>query len=256
MVVGVLLVPSLVVAQTSELYLNDWSTPTTYVVQNGQIVRQFNRSGTQDGPGLVVQDTIKNIGQDASGEGREYDLVGNPLGGRYLNPRYASLYDGATDGVRNWSIAHNDFDTDFALVQGDADWNDLQVLFVPARRSSGITYDMNTDTLWITNNVGGSDRVQQYDLDGNLLSEFSALHSGGGYALAWDPADDTLWLPGAFQTGGQLFQYNKQGDLLQSIVVPGLADQILGAEFQIPEPASVLLLGVGVLFIYRRRTAC
>lgn len=253
---ALLLVPSVTLGQTSELFLNDWTDNFTYVVQNGQVVRQFNRAGGQDGPGLVVTDTIKNIGQDGGSQGREYDLFGNPLPGRYLNPRYTSLYDGATDGEHNWSIAHNDFDTNFALVQGDADWNNLQVLWVPQRRSSGVTFDMNTGTLWITNNSGGSDRVQQYDLDGNLLSEFSAVHSGGGYGLAWDPADDTLWLPGAFATGGRLFQYDKNGNLLQDIAVPGLGGKILGAEFQIPEPGSLVLLGLVSLIACRRRRPC
>lgn len=71
--------------QTSELYLTDWNTPATYVVQNGAIVRQFNRSSTSDGPGLVVQSTIKCIGQDRGATGREYDLNGGPLSGSYLN---------------------------------------------------------------------------------------------------------------------------------------------------------------------------
>ncbi len=223
------LLSSAALAQTSELFLNDWSTPTTFVVQNGEVIRQFNRSANTDGPGLVVTGTMKCIGQNGSQVGQEYDLDGTPLAGRYTNPRFESLYDGASDGVHNWSVAHNDFDTNFALVQGDADWNDVDVLFVPERRSSGVTFDARTGTLWLTNNVGSSDRIQQYDLDGNLLSEF-AVSIPGGYGIAWDAADDTLWIPGAFGTS-DLFQYDKGGNLLQRITVPGLTSQILGAEF-------------------------
>ncbi len=220
-------------AQTSELYLTNWDNGATFVVQNGAVVRQFNRSSNTDGPGLVVQSTIKCIGQDGLQSGREYDLNGAPLSGTYLNPRYTSLYDGATNGTNNWSVAHNDFGTNFAVVQGDADWQNLQVLFVPNRRSSGITYDANTNTLWISNNVGGSDRVQQYDLSGNVLFEFNvSLQSGGGYGIAWDPADDTLWLTGAFGTAGRIFQYSKTGTPLADRTIPGLASNILGAEFQ------------------------
>jgi len=220
-------------AQTSELYLTSWDTTQVFVVQNGQIVRQFNRSSTVDGPGLVVQSTVKCIGQDAGQTGREYDLSGAPLSGTYTNPSYGSLYDGATNGTNNWSVAHNDFNTNFAVVQGDADWQNLQVLFVPVNRSSGITYDANTNTLWISNNSGGSDRVQQFDLSGNVLSEFPvSLQSGGGYGIAWDPADDTLWLPGAFGTAGHIYQYSKTGSLLNDLTISGLAPNILGAEFQ------------------------
>jgi hypothetical protein len=125
--------------QTSELFLNDWSNPVCYVVQNGVVIRQFNRTGFSDGPGLVVQDTIKHIGQDGGTSGREYDYNGTLLSGSYLNPGFTSCYDGASDGTRNWTIAHNDFNTNFAVLVGNADWGGLAVSFVPANRSSGIT---------------------------------------------------------------------------------------------------------------------
>jgi len=216
-------------AQTSELFLSDWTTTATFVVQNGQVIRQFNRSAPLEGPGLVVTGTIKFIGQNGGQVGREYDLDGAPLAGCYSNPRFQSLYDGASDGEHNWSIAHNDFDTNFALVQGDAEWNDVSVLFVPQRRSSGVTFDARNGTLWVTNTVGSSDRVQQYDLNGNLVSEFP-VQIPGGYGIAWDPADDTLWIAGSFGTN-DLFQYAKNGTLLQRITVPGLTTQLLSAEF-------------------------
>lgn len=228
-----LLIASFAGAQTSELFLGDWSNNTTYVVQGGVVVRTITRiGGGSDGPGFVVQSTIKDIGQNDGTSGKEYDLFGTPLGGSYFNPSFTSLYDGATDGTRNWSVAHNDFDTNFAVVVGDADWNGLAVSFVPTNRSSGITFDANNGTLWITNNVGGSDRVQQFDTSGNLISEFPiSLQSGGGYGIAWDPADDTLWVPGAFGTGGNVYQYDKAGNLLQTVTPPGLGTQILSAEF-------------------------
>ena len=58
------------------------------------------------------------------------------------------------------------------------------------------------------------------------------LQSGGGYGIAWDPADDTLWLTGAFGTAGHIFQYSKTGLLLQDLTIAGLGSTILGAEFQ------------------------
>ncbi len=158
-------------------------------------------------------------------------FAGALLAGTYPNPTYDSLYDGASDGTRNWSIAHDDSEIGQALVEGDASWQDLQIRFVPARQSSGVTWDSSTGSLWITNNVGGCDQVQQVSLSGTVLSQFPAVHSGGGYDLAWDPADDTLWIPGAWDTAGQLFQYSKTGTLLQTVTIAGLGN-VVGAEFR------------------------
>lgn len=246
-----LLVPGVALAQTSELYLTTYERTEAYVVQDGEIVRQFNCLHQYDGPALVVQDSIKMLGQYGGQVGHEYDLFGALLGGEYPNPQWTDCYDGATDGVQNWTIAHNHFD-DFPLLVSDADWGGLQVAFVPQRRSSGVTYDMSSDTLWVTNCIGNSDRVQQYDLDGNLLSEF-AVSIPGGYGIAWDPADDTLWIPASWG-GNHLFQYDKQGNFLQEVNVPGLSDRVLGAEFRIPEPtsAALLLVCLGGLALRRR----
>jgi hypothetical protein len=220
-------------AQTSELWLTSYQSTNTYVVRNGQIVRQFSRTATNDGPGIVVQGTTKMFGQGPSAVGREYDNNGNLLTGQYVNPGFTDCYDGATDGTHNWSIAHNDFATNFAVVVGDADWGSVQVAWVPARRSSGITYDSTDGTLWITNVFGGADRVQHFTTAGALLGEFPVnLTSGGGYSMALDPADQTLWLPGAFGSQGQLFQYSKTGTLLQTVTVSGLMDNIMGSEFR------------------------
>jgi hypothetical protein len=228
-----LLTPASSSAQTSELYLTDATLRDTFVVQGGVIIRQFDRSANTDGPGLAVGATIKCIGVNGGEVGHEYALDGTPLAGTYPNPSFQSLLDGATDGVHTWSIAHNDSPTNFALVQGDADWGNLQVLFVPQRRSSGVTYDSSTGTLWVTNTAGGISHVQQYDFAGGMLQEFPATEPGGGYGIAWDPADDTLWIPASFGNN-DLYQYDKAGNLLQVVDVLGLTDSIAGAEFVQP----------------------
>lgn len=217
-------------AQTSDLYLTDFSSAATWVVRGGQVVRQFNRSGTGQDTGCTVLATLRCVGTYDGESGREYALEGTPLAATYPNAGWDSLYDAATDGTRFWSVAHNDGDTGYALVEADANWGGIHVLFAPARRSSGVAWDPETSSLWITNNVGGSDRVQRVDLAGNVLFEFAAVHDGGGYGLALDPADGTLWIPGAFGTRGQLFQYSRTGALLQTVTLPALGD-VVGAEF-------------------------
>ena len=219
-------------AQTSELVLTSYNSTATYVVKNGQIVRQFSRTATTDGPALVAQSTLKMFGQGGGNVGSEYDVNGVLLGGQYPTTRFVDCYDGATNGTNNWTISHNDFGNNFAVLVGDANWGNMQVAFVPQRRSSGITYDPTDTTLWIANNVGGCDRVQHYTLTGTLLGEFTVgLQSGGGYGIALDLADQTLWIPGAFGTQGRIDQYSKQGVLLQTVQVPGMNTDTLGAEF-------------------------
>jgi hypothetical protein len=220
-------------AQTSELWLTSYQSTDAYVVQNGQIVRQFSRTSSSDGPGLVVQGTTKMLGQFSGAVGREYDNNGVLLAGQYPNPGFTDCYDGATDGTQNWAVAHNDFPTNFAVVVGDANWGSLQVAFVPTRRSSGIAYDATDNTLWVTNVFGGADALQHYTTAGVLLGEFTFSYlNGGGYGLALDPADQTLWLTGAFGTLGQLFQFSKAGVLLQTVTVSGMNSGVLGAEFR------------------------
>jgi hypothetical protein len=185
-------------SQTSELYLTDYGSTTCYVVRNGQVLRSFQRQASNDGPALVVQSTVKMFGQYSGGVGREYDYNGALLAGQYPNTGFVDCYDGATDGTRNWTISHNDFSNNFAVLVGDSNWGGMAVAFVPTNRSSGITYDASDNSLWITNNVGGSDKVQHYTTTGTLLGEFSySWISGGGYGIALDPADQTLWIPGA-----------------------------------------------------------
>jgi len=234
---GTVLLASLASAQTSELVLTSTSTTDCYVVRNGVIVRQFSRTATSDGPALVVQSTIKMYGQATNNVGHEYDLLGNMLGGQYTNPGFIDCYDGATDGARNWTISHNDFNNNFAVLVGDADWGNVQIAFVPNQRSSGIAYDATDGSLWISNNVGGCSNIQHYTTLGVVLGDYPiASLNGGGYGIALDPADQTLWLTGAYATQGQIFQYDKNGLLLQTLTVPGMNSNVLGAEFGAAAP--------------------
>ncbi len=242
-------------AQISPLYLGDWTSGQTWVVQGGVVINSFQRSGPSDGPGLAVTDTVKFIGQEGGQTGRQYALDGTQLGGTYFNPEFEDLYDGTTDGAgRNWAIAHNDFDNpQFTVVVGDQDWGGLKPAFQPNRRSSGITYDPVNDSLWVTNTQGFADRVQQYKTDGTFVSEFN-ISIPGGYAIAYDAADDTLWVVESFGTPS-IHQFDKNGKNLQNLTIGGISNTVLGAEFaqRVPAPGAAGLLGVAAIVAGRRR---
>jgi hypothetical protein len=249
---GVLAVSSQ--AQVSKLYLTSYDSTASFIVQGGNVVGTFSRANSNENA-LAVTNDIKTF-QRVSGSGSSYDLDGNFTGPLMsVNPGFVDCYDGATDGSRTWTVAHNDFDTNFAVIQGGADWSGAAVAFSPMDRSSGITFDSTNGTLWIARNAGGSDGIDQYDTAGNWISGFSYSFINGGYGLAYDAADDTLWLPGGFGNDGFLYQFSKTGTLLNTVSVAGLVGQnIMGAEFQaVPEPATMAVLGLGLLAMRRRR---
>jgi hypothetical protein len=242
-------------AQVSPLYLGDWTSGQTWVVQGGVVIDSFNRAGPSDGPGMAIGTTIKFIGQEGGQTGREYALDGTLLGGTYTNPSFEDLYDGTTDGGgRNWAIAHNDFDDpQFTVVVGDQDWGGLAPAFTPTRRSSGITYDPVNDSLWVTNTEGFGTFVQQYKTDGTFVSEFP-IAIPGAYAIAYDSADDSLWVIESFGSP-IIHQFDKNGTNLQNLTIGGISNQVLGAEFsqRIPGPGAAGLLGLAGIVAGRRR---
>jgi hypothetical protein len=232
LVAGLALMANSASAQVSELFLTSYQDTTTYVVQGGYIVRQFQRTQGDDGPALVVQDTVKCYGQQGGAIGHEYSYAGAMLSGQYTNPSFASCYDGASDGVRNWTVKVSG--STCTVLVGDADWGNMQTAFTPINRCCGITYDPTDGTLWLTKHFGGADKVRHYTATGTLLGEFSVtLQNGGGWGIALDPFDQTLWIPGAYGTQARLDQYTKGGVLLQSISVPGVTTETFGAEFRL-----------------------
>ena len=208
-------------------------------VQTGTLNSTFVTTVSTE-TGIAVRDTVRIINAFPSSlqSGSEYDLSGNVLNSNiYSNTSINSLYDGTTDGEYNYSIGHNDFDSNFGVFRFDLDWSNPIQIFTPNRRSSGIAYDAVTNTLWTTATVGTASHVQNYSLDGAFLSEFP-VNIRGGYAIAWNPADDTLWIPESFETTGRLWQYDKSGNLLQNPVIGGLHSNPFGAEFQMGDSGT------------------
>lgn len=169
-------------AQTSDLYLTDYDTSMTWVVRGGQIVRQFSRSAVsgQD-TGCTVGTTLRCVGTFVGDTGREYALTGTPLAASYPNADWDSLYDGASDGTRNWSIAHNDSGSGYALAWDPAD----DTLWVPgAFSTAGSLFQYSkTGTLLQTVTIAGLGNVVGAEFGSGALAE-AVIPTLEGSALA------------------------------------------------------------------------
>lgn len=256
----ILLAGSAQAMTTSTLYLTQYGTTQGAIVQGDSVVGTFT-TGTSTETAIAVGDTVRIMNAFSGGAaGSEYDLSGNVISpGAYSNTQFNSLYDGTTDGTYNYSIAHNQSGLWDRVLQFDLDWNYIGELFTMTQRGSGISYDQNSNTMWVTGGSGAPNGgVQQYAMDGTLLSSF-ALQQSLSYGLAFDAADNTVW---ASEWGtNDLYQYSTSGTLLQVFDAGGaLFSNAFGMEFgdqvsAVPVPAGLpLLLGaMGILGIARRR---
>ncbi len=215
--------------QRSEYFMHSGDQDTFTVVQNGQIVRQWglaNGSSRYQYP-MVVRDTVRTTGANVGDVGAEYSLTGTDLGPRYTHPAGSSrCWDGATDGVHNFSI-----DSAGDVWQFDLDWsNPIRLFHITNGGIGGLTYDPDNGSLWV-GLFSGPTTLTEYRLDGSVLSSFDTGHTKN-MAVALDPADGTLWIHNR-NSQGTIEQWTRSGVMLNSIAVPGLASQnALGGEFQ------------------------
>jgi hypothetical protein len=244
------LAASAALAQTSELYISQIDANGMVVVQAGSVVRSWN-NGTPGENALAVAGTIRTAGNywSGSGNGAEYDLAGNPLGTSYtIFNGGGNWFDGTTDGrFHNYAVMHNG---DYNLYSFDRDWSNAQVLFQVGFATSGVTYDTQNGTLWVTDSL--SREVRQLDMGGNVLSSFFATDSAYAYGIAMDPADGSLWVGG--YGSNMIYQYDQAGSLLNSLAVPNIGSAF-GMEFAIPAPTTaglLLLAGLGAIRRSRR----
>lgn len=225
-----------------ELYSIYPDTSNLNVIKGTAVVRNF--AINQLNSPLAVVDTIRTYGYNSAYTGAEYKYDGTPTGATYPWTGGGTFLDGGTDGVRyNYAV-------DWAggsgnVYQFDRNWANPKVLFNVSGGASGLTYDLKNGTLWLNREQGGA--IEQYKLDGTLVSSFTPVGGRGG--LAYEPASDTLW---RVRNGtGILDQFDRTGTVLDSFTVSGMQGNYWGAEFAVPEPAS--LLSLLVLSLVRRR---
>jgi hypothetical protein len=108
---------------------------------------------------------------------------------------------------------------------------------------TGVAFDGTN--LWVTDGLSGGTSIHQYSTAGVLLSTIDTGFTNGG--LGYDRSDNTLW-GGDF---GTVRQYDLSGTLLSSFVAgsafhDGLEIGDVGGSAPVPEPVTLLLLGLGL----------
>lgn len=252
-----------VVGPTSRLYLASFSDRTLYVLQGADIVATAQTYCNHCEAPIAVAGDIRTTAT-SSGNGGQYRTDLTKTGVTYdttlpfNSPE--QFGDGATDGRRNYAVAYNSQNLlPFTTVYGfNRDWAEREAVFNLTSNTSaiGITYDPTNNSLWllstVRDDVGGTrEMIQDYALDGTLLSQFASLQYGRSLAL--DYSDGTLW---AVRGNANFFdQYDKAGNLLQTVSYPSrLGNQggFIGAEFDlgavntVPEPAGLMWLSLAL----------
>ncbi|MEP6603200.1 MAG: PQQ-binding-like beta-propeller repeat protein [Spartobacteria bacterium] len=143
----------------------------------------------------------------------------------------AGFWDGATDGLSNYSV-----DYEYGGVyKFDLDWSNPALVFDTPVHYLGITFDPQTQTLWLAQWENGV--VEHRSLDGTVLSSFEVPFNRIS-CLALDPADGSLWM-GSQGELGKFYQYSPCGRQVSTRTYASLADQnTLGGEFPMPSASA------------------
>jgi len=255
---------SVLAGPITDYWLTAGDQSVVYVVNGSGIVNTINTPGVPNHEyPIAIGDTVRTYGGINGWFGREYQLDGTLTGNTYTNPGdFTSGWDGTTDGSTfNYSLGQ----ATGQIVQYDRNWANGSVLFTASFAGDfqwgGITYDSSNGTLWV-NRRGGDPEFRNYALDGTLLSSFTLAGDAANWGLAYEEVSDSLWVLGS--GGGEILNLSKTGTVLEALVIPGLAGNILGGEMRIrgeavvPEPSSLALFILGMASlpigaVWRRR---
>jgi hypothetical protein len=191
--------------------------------------------------------------------GSQYTLSGAATGVQYPGAFPDQFFfDGTSNGEYDFSVDNSTGN----VWRFDSGWSNPQLMFTTPEggwnaggRGSdmGITYDPTNNSLWISQ----QGILEDFQMNGTLLSSFSVAGTGGNVPLAMDYSDDTLWVVTGNTAG--LAQYSVTGSLLNAVTLPTLpggVDVLYGAEFDYaaPEPGSVLLAILGLIAMWCLRS--
>ena len=157
---------------------------------------------------LAVDGRIRTVSLEDGREGAQYDLDLN-AGDRVFAHSIVDeeILDATTDGTFIYAVSVTSGD----VIRFKPDWTRPEVLFTLSGASyGGITYDPSNHTLWIAE---FGDRIGNYDMQGNLLSQFDLDHISDLLIsfLALDHADGSLWF-GDFSRPRTVLGYTKAGE--------------------------------------------
>jgi hypothetical protein len=228
-------------------YLFDGDSTTGYKIADGTVT-SFDTFLL--GYPVAIRDSVWLGDRDDNGA-REFTLNGSPTG--RTSPgggQFNQLLDGTAGRSNNYGVeccGQN------SVTVANGDWSAQRVLFNIPFNGSGIAYDRLTNTLYISQEVART--VRHYTLDGRLLDTFNLNQELVG--LAYEEATDTFW--GFNRVTNDLVEFNRSGAVLQDMDIPGFApSNPWGGEMPVgaaatPEPASMLLLGTGIVLAAARR---
>ena len=234
----------------SELYLTAGDQATIWVVQGTGVNRSWATAGTGREYPIAVGNEVRTLGGTPGEVGAEYSLAGVSSGTTYNFPAaIGSAWDGTTDMSSNYVMDYSGG----AVYRTDRAWANETLLFNVGTFGErlGITYDFTDNTLWLSGWNQGF--VEHRMMDGTLLGSWATPFNSIS-CLALDHVTNTLWM-GSQTTQGTFYQYAKDGTAMGSVFIQDLATQnTLGGEFQaVPEPATFVVVGIGLLALIRRR---
>ena len=230
-------------------YLTDGDSSNTYLIDlpSGNYLGSFTTF--QFGYPIAVADTVR-IGNRDNNTGYEYNLNGSPTGVSFTGTGGISqLLDGTTDGTTyNYGVTCCGSN---AVYRGDRFWLGLTSIFTLPAGGSGITYDPQDESLWVSMFDG---TIREYSLTGTELFSFNAPNTPA--ALAYDASLDSFWY---IEQGRQTFvNFDRLGNQLNSLTVAGLpGNNAWGGDMAmsspVPEPGALLLAFSGLAAVLLRR---